>query len=165
MEGLPLLGVEPGASADSHGRRALLDNGVALAHGADGGVLPDLEHALVSPHIQARLAQVVRRLRGSWLAGPALLWHDIHPIGEDAATEVDERIARALVDGFFEFSQFLAGFEVLLLELEHFGVVSEECLLGVEQHIVQRSGLLSDRGGVSDADKRPGHVDGSADGG
>lgn len=124
---------------------------------AERVALDALEHHL-SPVVEARLADVVRRLRGSWLAGPAQLWSGIHPVRELAETEVDQRVSGALARGFLQFSQFLAGFEVLLLELEHRGVVSEQRLLSLEQLIVQGRHFFRDEIEVAQADHGHGDV-------
>ena len=88
-----------------------------LASGADPCIAPSrgqpdeltVEHHL-DPLVQARLAEVVHRLRRAWIDGPALQWGLIYPIRELASADFDKRIAGALVQGFFQFSQFLAGF-------------------------------------------------------
>ena len=105
---------------------------------------PVLERRL-DPLVEARLAEVVQRLRASWLAGPALLWGEIYPIRDVARDEFDKRVATTLVTGFFQFSQFLAGFEVLVLHLEHRGVVSEQSLLGLQKLIVDPSNPLGNQ--------------------
>lgn len=89
----------------------------------------------------------MQRLRVAWLAGPAQLWGDIHPIRMEARGEGEQRIAVALCQGFFQFSQLLAGLEVLLLESQQLGVVREEAVLGLEQLVVE----LGDRGGAGRA--------------
>lgn len=108
------------------------------------------EHRL-DPLVEARLTEVVKRLRAAWLAGPALLWGDVHPIQEIARTDFEQRVAATLSDGFFQFSQFLAGFEVLVLHLEHRGVVSEQSLLGLQQLIVDARHSFGNQIEVPDA--------------
>lgn len=123
-----------------------------LASGADPCIAPSrgqpeeltVEHHL-DPLVQARLAEVVHRLRRAWIDGPALQWGLIYPIRELARADFDKRIAGALVQGFFQFSQFLAGFEVLVLELEHRGVVREQSVLGLEKLLVDGGYLLGDQ--------------------
>lgn len=87
----------------------------------------------LSPIVEARLTDVVRRLRCAWIAGPALLWHDICAIRELVGSDLDKRVAATVEDGFFEFSQFLAGLEVFVLKLEQLRVVGEQPLLSLEQ--------------------------------
>lgn len=106
------------------------------------------EHGF-DPFVEARLTDVVHRLRRSWLAGPALLWGDVHPIRELARGDLEKRVATALASGFFQFSQFLAGFEVLALELQKSGVVSEKSLLGLEKLLQKGGGPFVDEGRVA----------------
>lgn len=123
---------------------------------------PDLsanEHHL-DPLVEALLTNVVRRLRASWLAGPALLWGDIHPVRKVVTGEFDQRIAATLVDGFAQFSELLAGFEMLVLELQERGVVTEQRLLGLEKRIVKRGHFFGDEVEVSDAGQGLGDVPG-----
>ena len=145
-----LEGSEPGAKPDRltrDGRLVLAGVALGLTDGAAQsltsacvlGTSPDgLQHRL-DPAIEARLAEVVQRLRSSWLSGPALLWHQVHPIHELALTDVEKRVALTLRLGFFQFSQFLAGFEVLLLQLEQLGLVHEELLLSLEELAIDLS--------------------------
>lgn len=105
-----------------------------------GSLEPVLEHRL-DPFVEARLADVVQRLRAAWLAGPALLWGDIYPIREAAVAKIDKRVATTLARGFFQFSQFLAGFEVLALELKKSGIVREQSLLSLEK-LLHESGCF-----------------------
>ena len=133
----------------------LLRHDSAVADRADPG-LPEagaeLVHAAVEhrldPFVQARLADVVHRLRASWLAGPALLWGDVHPIRKLAGTDLDQRVATALARGFLQFSQLLAGFEVLVLELKQGGVVSEKRILGIEQLLNESTCRFVDEGRI-----------------
>jgi hypothetical protein len=121
------------------------------------------EHSL-DPLVKALLTNVVRRLRGSWLTGPALLWGDIHPVRKVVTGEFDKRIATTLVQGFAQFSEFLAGFEMLVLELEQRGVVTEQRILGLEKRIVEGGCLFCDEFEVSDAKQCFSDVFGRADG-
>ena len=115
--------------------------GAAFPH-----VPQEVQPAVVEHHlsavVEARLAEVVGRLRASWLAGPALLWGDVHSIREVARDEFDKRVAATLAGGLFQFSKLLAGFEVLLLQLQERGVVREQTLLGLEQ-LLQKGGWPS----------------------
>lgn len=133
-------GLKPDGSA-RHG--GLLLTGVALGaadRALPATVLPFHESSgpnglqnRLDPAIEARLTEVVQRLRAAWLAGPALLWSDVHPIHELAVSEVEKRVALTLRLGFFQFSQFIAGFEVLLLQLEQLGLVNEQLILSLEE--------------------------------
>ncbi|KVE33148.1 hypothetical protein WS68_13680 [Burkholderia sp. TSV86] len=75
-------------------------------------------------------------LRGDWLRSSALRWDRIQAIGENAVTESDKLIASAFREGFVRVSQFLCGLEVLALELQELGVVSEEAVLRFEELLV-----------------------------
>ena len=94
-----------------------------------------LQHRL-DPLLEARLTNVVHRLRAAWLADVAKLWGDIHPIYEDAVGDFDQRVSLTLRDGFFYFSQFLAGFEVLVLEIQQHRVMREQTLLSLEKLLI-----------------------------
>lgn len=126
-------------------------------HGA--GSLEDSFDALV----EAVLTNVVHRLRASWLAGPALLWGDVHPVSKFARSDLDKRIATLLVQGFARYSQLLAGLEVLLRDRKQFGVVSEESLLSLEQLLVDARHLDGDQRLISEAGSRPADVDRGSD--
>lgn len=117
-----------------------------------------------NPLIEARLADVVHWLRSGWVLHIAPAWGDIHPIHEDARREFEKRVATALREGFFHFSQLLCGFELLLLKSKELGVVPEESVLGLEQLVVQ---LSDDRRGlveISDAHRGLPELLGSRDG-
>lgn len=111
---------------------------------------PASEHRF-DPLVEARLTEVVQRLRASWLAGPALLWGDVHAIREMPISNVDKRVATTLASGFLQFSQFLAGFEVLTLELKKSGVVSEQSLLCMEQLLHDGRCFFTDECPISDS--------------
>lgn len=124
-------------------------SGAGIAFPANEGIgnpvaVDGLKHRL-SPVVEALLTNVVGRLRASWLAGPALLWADVHPIRQVAASDVDQRVATLLADGFFQFSQFLAGFEMLVLQLQEQGVVREQALLSLEQLLEERRRTFVDQ--------------------
>ncbi len=92
--------------------------------------------------VEAGLTNVVLRLRQSWIAGPAGLWGDIHPIHEDARGEFEQGVATALRERFFQFSQFLAGLEVVLLERQQLRVVAKQPLLGAERALALHEALI-----------------------
>ena len=104
----------------------------------------------LDPLIEARLTEIVQRLRRTWIYGPAGLWTDIHAVREASVADIDKRVTTTLARGFLQFSQFLAGFEVLVLELEKSGVVSEQSLLGLEQFLHDRGCFFADESAVSD---------------
>ncbi|TNW25543.1 hypothetical protein [Xylella fastidiosa] len=114
---------------------------LAIAHSAEPSAKPVsgliLQNGLPSPVVDAWLANVMHRLRNSWLDGPALLWGDIHPIHKCATTDLQKRIALLLRDGFLEFSQFLCGIELLALELEQGVVLNEQSSLGCDKRLAE----------------------------
>lgn len=124
--------------------------------------LPELENNF-SPIVEARLADVMRRLRSAWLAGPALCWGDVHSVCPLATTDVDKRVSTALRDGFFSFSQFLCGLEQLLLEFKQLGVVREQSILSLEQLIVHPRNLCGDEIPVAHSESTTSNVFGSFD--
>lgn len=122
------------------------------------------ENLVLCGSVEARLTEVSARLRSAWLSGPALLWGDIHPISECARNDLEKRIAMALREGFFNFSQLLCGFEVLLLQIHETGVVSEKTLLGIEKLFVHRDDHAIEHVCVPDRDGALTDVDGCLDG-
>jgi len=115
-----------------------------------------LEHHL-SPDVETALTNVVHSLRACWLRGMAFLWGQIHPIRKIAATHVDQRVALALIQGFSNFSEFLAAFEMLVLELEQGRPLTEQRILCVEQFVVQRGDFFGDEVPVTQSSQR--HAD------
>jgi hypothetical protein len=98
----------------------------------------------LDPLVEARLTEVVHGLRKAWIAHMAGFWSDIHPIDKVARSDFEKRIATTLSDGFFQFSQFLCGFEVLTLQLRELGIVSEQTVLSLEQLLVDLAHRNSD---------------------
>ena len=121
-----------------------------------------LEYRL-SALVEARLAEVVQGLRADWIAGGARRWGELYPIRELVLTEVDQRVAGALVQGFLQFSQFLAGFEVFLLELKELGVVREQTILSLEKLLVEPRYRFCDQVEVAQTDCGAGNVLGGID--
>ena len=117
-----------------------------------GGLLEDRLH--LSGTVEARLADVVHGLRTDFVAGPALHWDAICLVGELARNEFDKRVATALREGFFKFSQLLCGLEMILLQAEQFGVVREETLLGIEKLFIHANDDFVQLVGVADLDSR-----------
>lgn len=102
--------------------------------------------------VEARLTEVVLGLRREFGIGCAGFWGDIHPIGELPLTDLEKRVFLALRQSFFNFSQLLCGLEVLLLQSQKLGVVSEQTMLGIEQLFVHLRDDTSERVGVPDVD-------------
>lgn len=102
--------------------------------------------------VEAKLAYVVYRLRQDWIAHMAGFWGDIQPICKVANRELDKRVATALSEGFFHFSQLLCGFEVLLLKNKELGLVSEQSVLGLEQLVVHLRDNRRDLVEIADPD-------------
>jgi hypothetical protein len=92
----------------------------------------------LSPVVKARLTDVVRGLRASWIAGPASFWGDIYTINPMSVTGLDQRVTSPLRDSFLCFSQFLAGLEQLLLDCDQLGAEREERFLSLEKLVVHR---------------------------
>lgn len=65
-------------------------------------VVPSLKHAF-DPLIEAKLADVVHRLRASQVAGLAILWGDVQSISESANSDLDKHVAVALHKRFLVF--------------------------------------------------------------
>jgi len=95
------------------------------------------------PLVEARLTNVVERLRADWIANIAGHWTEVHTVNEIAVGDLEKRITSLLRESFFNYSQLLAGFEVLLLQIRHLRLVREKSLLGLEKLGVG----LSDQGG------------------
>lgn len=148
----------PKSAVDDHG----LAGGALQPAGDAAQQIPGLEHHL-SPAVVATLADVVLRLRRAWLAGPALLWGDVHPIRRAARGELEKRVATAVARGFLQSSDFFAHLEMLLLELQERGVVSEQALLGLEQLVVQGRYTFADERVVPDAQQGLGHAGSGSD--
>lgn len=123
-----------------------------------------LEHRL-DPLIEARLADVVRRLRATWINHISGFWGDIHPIHKDAVSNIDQRVATALRQGFFQFSQLLCGLELLLLQSKQLGVVTEQSVLSLEQLLVELGNNRCHLVEVSNADRGLPEVFSSCQGG
>lgn len=125
---------------------------------------PALQHDLVlSPAIEALLADVVIRLRESWISGPAQCWGAIHPICKLAVGQSEKRVAVALCEGFSQFSQFLCGLEVLLLQREKGSAEFEQTLLSVEKLFVHGPNYFLRLGIVPEGNRAPAERDGGVD--
>lgn len=150
-DSIPLMGIS----------RSALDDGLAfnrdgLACGADpstepASAFPQMQDDLgLSGAIEARLADVVRRLRGDWIAGPGGRWPEICAIHADSLSDLEKRIATTLRQGFFEFGQLLCGFEVLLLQGKHSRLELEQAVLRLEKLVVDLANHRSELVEISD---------------
>lgn len=128
------------------------------AVGIDDSVRSELLQHTLEPLVVARLTNVVLGLRSDWVAGCAQRWDDVRLVGEDTRADFDKRVAAALREGFFQFSQFLAGFEVVVLKLQELGVVCEQTLLGLEEKTVQIGDLRRALIEVADLEQRAANV-------
>ncbi|WP_353233347.1 hypothetical protein [Diaphorobacter ruginosibacter] len=145
-----------------------VEKGVSAASALQPDIVPVLESGLqhrLDSIAQARLAKEIRRFRGAWLLGPALLWGDIHPIRRLPIPDVDKRIATALARGFLQCSNLLAHFEILVQELEKTGLVSEERVLSLENLVANSGCFFGDEIEVSDSHHCGDHVLRDAQGG
>ncbi len=88
------------------------------------------------PLAEASLANVVLRLRRGWIESCAPLWGEIHPKDKNVGGELEKHIATLLREGFSTFSQFLAGFELLIKNLHELALVSDQTVLGIEKLLV-----------------------------
>ncbi len=129
------------------------------------GAEPALQDNLVLTWaVKALLTDVVIRLRGAWVAGPAKCWGGIYPISQLAVTDLDKRVAAALCEGFSNFSEFLCGMEVLMLQRVDGSAEFEKTLLGIEQLFVHGPDYVHRFGLVSDGHSPLAEVDGAIDG-
>lgn len=120
---------------------------------------------VLSRPVEALLTDVVIRLRESWVAGPAKCWGGIHPISELAVTDGDKRVAAAFCEGFSNFSQFLCGLEVLMLQRVDGSAEFEQTLLGIEQLFVHGPDYVHRLGLVPDGQRTLSEIDGAIDSG
>lgn len=135
------------------------------ARGADQGgtpavgefVLPGAEHHL-SPAAEAALAHAMAGFCGAWRDGPAKTWGLVHSQRKVAGTEFDQRVSRALVQCFFQANNLVCALEMLRLELQECGVVSEQSILRVEQLLHEPSCCFVDEVAVPHAYQRLGNV-------
>lgn len=116
-----------------------------------------LEHNR-SANGEAGLADIVGRLIDSWLCGPSGVVGGIAAQRNCTASERDQRVFAALIDGCLQFQIFLLQLGQIRLELQKSGVVSEESLLRLEQLLQQGRGLFVDEGGVAGCTQSLGDV-------
>lgn len=134
-----------GGNPSTRGRAASVENAGLASNAVPEGSLERVcwretkSYRATRSAVEAELTEVALGLRRAWLAGPALTWKNIQPIHERAGNDFEKRVALALREGFFQFSQLLAGLEVLLLQLRDLGVVREETLLDIEELFVHRA--------------------------
>lgn len=142
----------------------LVDDHTSAARSTDAPAASESQDGFEPVSVEADLAEVVQNLRSAWVAHMAGYWGDIHPIDKKAGNELEQRVATALCDGFFHFSQLLCGFEVLLLQGKHLSVVSEKSILGLEQLVVELRNDRADLVEISKANGRLGKLLCHADG-
>lgn len=118
----------------------------------------------LSRPIETLLTDVVLRLRQSWISGPAKCWGGVYPISELAISEGEKRVSAALCEGFSQFSQFLCGLEVLLLQRANGSAEFEEALLGIEKLFVHGPNYFRRLGVVPHGDSSLADIDSTADG-
>lgn len=112
---------------------------------------------------EAGLADIVGRLIDSWLCGSSRVVGGIAAQRNCTASERDQRVFAALIDGCLQFQIFLLHLGQIRLELQKSGVVSEESLLRLEQLLQQGCGFLVDESGVAHCAHSLGDVAGSGD--
>ena len=137
-------------------------NPVSIRSGSGREELQD--NLRLSGPVEALLTDVVLRLRQSWINGPAKCWSGVHPISELAISEGEKRVSAALCEGFSQFSQFLCGLEVLLLQRANGSAEFEETLLGVEKLFVHGPNYFRRLGVVPHGDSSFADINGTADG-
>lgn len=108
-------------------------------------LFPSLQYGL-DPLVEARLADIVGRLRAAWILHLADFWTDIHLVDVDSSSDLEKRVSTALRKGFLHFSQLLCGLELLLRERVDLGAETVERLLSIEKLLVElgndRSNLI-----------------------
>ena len=112
---------------------------------------------------EAGLADIVGRLIDSWLVCSGQCVGGITAQRNRTASERDQRVFAALIDGCLQFQIFLLHLGQIRLELQKSGVVSEESLLRLEQLLQKGSGFLVDESGVAHRAHSLGDVAGSGD--
>lgn len=119
----------------------------------------------LDPSIEARLAEVVYRLRADWIGSMADHWLAIYSIRDDALGDLDKRVSTSIYDGFFHFAQFLCALEILVLKRKELAIVGDEALLSAEKLVVQlsndRSHLVRVTNGKGGLSKIPGERQGA----
>ena len=127
------------------------------------GVAVVPEHGQLSPYVEARLTDVVGRLRRAWVKDCAALWADIYPISPLALTCLDQHVILALREKFVGFSQFVVGLEHLLLQAKQLGVVREEGLLGLQELVIHPRNGLQHQGPITYRERVAAYVDSCLD--
>lgn len=117
-----------------------------------------------SPCVKAALAEIVLRLRGEWIDGPAKSWGAIHPIRELPLSDLEQRVVGALVQGFGGFSKLLCQLEMIILESQKLGVVREQSVLSLEKLVVHSVHFRDEDAHVPQRHGAAEHVFGGVDG-
>lgn len=135
---------------------------LGLARRADEAVVvpPDLVRLQsdCAPLGKAWLADVVGSVIDAWLSGPDRVVRRFTAQRDSAASELDQRVFGALIDGCLEFQIFLLQLGQIRLELQKSGVVSEQSVLRLEQLVQKRGGSLLDEGFVANRAQALGDV-------
>lgn len=102
----------------------------------------------LDPFAEAGLANVVGSLMDAWIAGPNAVACAIAAQRKEAASDLDQRVFAALIEGLLQFQVFFLHLGQIRLELQKTGVVSEQSLLSLEQLLHKSSGFFVDQGAV-----------------
>lgn len=144
-------------SSDQVGDKVVIATGASQQGHVGVAVVP--QHGQLSPYVEARLTDVVGRLRSAWVKDCAVLWADIYPISKLTLTCLDEHVVLALREKFVGFSQFVVGLEHLLLQAKQLGVVREEGLLSLQELVIHPRNGLQHQGPITYSERIAAYVD------
>jgi hypothetical protein len=113
--------------------------------------------------IKAALAHVVLWLRRDWVPVMTDTLNGLGTVDERTFRYLEQRVTPALCDEFLYCTQLLAQLEVLLLQLTHVSVVSEQSILSLEKLLIHLRNRSGDHIEVSDANHCLAQFLGSAD--
>lgn len=148
-----------GASPDGFAGGARQVVGTAHAESA-------LQHNLgLSWPVEALLTDVVIWMCESRLAVPAEWGGGIHSVSKLSRTDLDKRISTTLCEVFFQFSQFLCGFEILMLQRVNGSPEFEKPLLSIKQLFIHGANYFHRLGLVPNRQGSFAEIDGTVDGG
>ena len=120
----------------------------------DDEILDALAEYRLSPGVETALAQAWNALIGNWRVTFELLGERFADIYKDAARQADKRVMFALMEGLLEFSQFVCGGEMLLLQLRQRGGQTEQALLRIEELAVDLGHRRAELVEITDACRR-----------